>query len=309
MLTFVSLKSAVVVTAAAVTVLVVAAGCGSVAPVDTFETHEASASALSACTTSGAAICERAHTCAPFWFDRIYTSVATCAAVFTERCVDRYRGKGAATAIADCSPVIRSLSCRELIDPILATYLDPSTLIDSCPVTPGIFAPGDRCLRDGDCTTGHCAWQAGCGTCAAPVAPLTFLGVGEACTDNRTCATQFCQGGRCAEVSQLGEECDDRACDFIAGLTCGSDHRCRSFGTVPVGQPCVDFDYCEVGSTCMARAKGSSGGTCQRDPATAGPGEDCTLGCAHELTCVNGKCAASYSAHSTSCASATSPPR
>lgn len=286
---------------------VAAAGCGSVAPVDTFEVRAASTSAEQACASSGAAICERASACSPFWFSQIYTSLATCSAVFAERCLDRYRGEGAATEIADCSPVIKSLSCRELIDPVIATSLDPSVMIASCPVTSGVFAPGERCLRDGDCTTGHCAWKGSCGTCAAPVAPLTFLGVGEACTDGTACATQQCKGGRCADVAQLGEECFDRACDFIAGLTCGSNHRCRPYGTVPLGQPCVDFDYCEAGSTCLPRWKGSHDHTCQPDPMTAGVGEDCALGCAHELACVNGKCSASYSAHPKSCVEVASP--
>jgi hypothetical protein len=285
------------------TVAVLVAGCGSVAPEQTFEVREASTIAEQACTSSGAAICDRASACSPFWFSRIYTSFATCAAVFAERCVDRYRGQGAATEIADCSPTVRSLSCEELLDPVLATSFDPSVMLASCPVTPGLFAAGDRCLRDGDCTAGHCAWHGGCGTCTAPVAPLTFARTGEDCTSSSGCASQVCANGRCVAVAKLNEECFDRSCDVIAGLTCGSDHRCRPFGTVPLGEACVDFDYCETGATCLPRSPRTHDRTCQRDPMTAGVGADCALGCAHELTCVNGKCAASSSAHATSCVS------
>ncbi|MDB5214974.1 MAG: hypothetical protein JWO86_2901 [Myxococcaceae bacterium] len=291
MLTFVSLKSAVVMTAAAAVVLVAAAGCGAVAPVATFETHEASASALSACAPSGAAICERASTCSPFWFDRIYTSVSTCAAVFTERCVDRYRGEGAATTIADCAAAVTSLSCDAFLDPVL-TFLDPSVLLSWCPVTPGVFAAGDRCLRDGDCTTGNCAWHhgTGCGICDPPIAVTALPKDGEACSSSDMCASRWCSaGGTCAPTAKLGEPCADRPCDLLGGLTCGSDSLCRFFGTVPLGQACMSGDYCVAGARCVHDK--NDNGTCKPWP-SAGVGEDCTAGCARELTCTLGKCVA-----------------
>lgn len=288
----------------AVVVSVLVAGCGSVAPVDTFEIRAASASAELACAPSGAAICERAKACSPFWFARFYTSVATCSAVFTERCLDRYRGEGAAAEIADCSAAVTSLSCEALIDPVLVKYFDPVELLSSCPVTPGVFAAGERCLRDGDCTTGHCVWHGGCGTCMAPVAPLTFRKVGEACASSDDCASQWCASGTCGEVGKLGETCADRPCDVVAGLTCGSDSRCRPFGTAPVGQPCSWVDYCEAGATCVL--KNDSAGTCKVTD-SAGVGEDCAGGCAQELTCVSGKCAAPRPALAKSCVTPASP--
>ena len=106
-------------------------------------------------------------------------------------------GEGAATEIADCSSAVRSLSCEELIDPVIVTYYDPHELLTSCPVTPGVFGAGERCLRDGDCTTGHCAWRGGCGTCVAPVAPLTFRRSAEACTSDDACASGRCSSGKC----------------------------------------------------------------------------------------------------------------
>jgi hypothetical protein len=282
MLTFVRRRHlAAALTAVAVSVVVT--GCGSVAPVDTFEVRAASTSAESACAPSATAICERASACSPFWFARFYTSVATCTAVFTERCRDRYRGEGAPT--------------------VIVTYYDPHELLTSCPVTPGVFGAGERCLRDGDCTTGHCAWQGGCGTCVAPVAPLTFRKVGEACTSDDACASRWCSSGKCGEVAKLGEACADRPCDLLAGLTCGSDSLCRPFGTAAVGQPCSWVDYCEAGAICAL--KNDTAGTCELTQ-TAGVGEDCTRGCAQELTCVSGKCAAPGSPHPKRCLPATS---
>ncbi len=298
-----SARHLVAAAASAVVIVVAASGCGSVAPAaDTFALHEASTSAEDACAPSGAAICNRARDCAPFWFDRLYTSIATCTAVFTEKCVDRYRGEGAATKIADCSAAVGSLSCEELFDPVVITYLDPGGMIASCPVTPGIYADGERCLRDGDCTTGHCSWAAGsCGKCAAPGAPPALRKTGEACTSDGECASRWCSNGACGKVAKLGEACADRPCDLLAGLTCGSDARCRPFGTIPVGRPCMDFDLCDVGSTCVSSPKSSNSGTCEPS-ASAGVGEDCTRGCARELTCADGKCAAPTPGHPKSCA-------
>jgi hypothetical protein len=303
MLTFVSVKSAVVMTAAASVVLIVAAGCGSVAPVDTFETRDASASALSACTTSGAALCERARACSPFWFQRVYTSLATCAAVHSEKCLDRYRGEGAATQIADCSAALASLSCEELLDPIV-TSLDPSVLIASCPVTPGVFGAGERCLRDGDCTTGRCSWHEqgheGCGTCIAAITPAKLAKDGDHCDSGNACASRWCNSSStCASTAKLGEACSDRPCDLVAGLTCGSDSVCRPFAAAAVGQACSWTDYCVPEAWCVLD-KNSTGGTCGLKP-TAGVGEDCTLGCATELSCDRGKCAAPTTALRKSC--------
>jgi hypothetical protein len=300
MLTCVSVKSAVVMAAAASLVMVVAAGCGSVAPVDTFETHEASASALSACTTSAAAICERASACSSFWFPRFYTSPTTCAAVFTERCLDRYRGEGAATPIADCSAAVASLSCEELLDPVV-TFLEPTVLLGSCPVTPGTFAAGERCLRDGDCTTGRCSWREKGHEDCGPLAKD-----GESCDSGDACASRWCTPTRtCASTAKLGEACGERPCDLLAGLTCGSDSLCRPFGAAALGQACSWTDNCVAGAIC-ALDDGSTRGTCKHR-ATAGVGEDCMLGCASELRCDRGKCAAPKPALRTSCPPPTTP--
>jgi hypothetical protein len=308
MLTFVSARTAFVTSAVAMLALGLAAGCGSVAPVETFAIGEASSSAKAACASSGAALCERANACSPFWFAQFFTSVATCSAVYAEDCVDRYKGKGAAIEIADCSPAVAALSCEALLDPVLVTYYDPAVIIASCPVTPGVFGAGERCLRDGDCTTGHCSWnwkEGSCGKCVAPVEPLTFRDVGEACTSDAACASRWCSSGQCGEIAKLGEACLDRPCDLLAGLTCGSDFVCRPTGTVPLGQPCPGFDLCEAGATCKTDDP--------KHPATcvprraAGVGEDCTRGCAKELTCTNGKCAAPTRGFQNSCRPATSP--
>ncbi len=288
----------------ALLVLVVIAGCGSVAPVDTFEDRGASTSAQTACAGSGAAICERAQACTPYWFARFYTSVATCSAVFAEKCLARYRGPGAAAEIADCSATIASLSCDELLDPVVVTYFDPSVLIASCPVTPGIFGAGDRCLRDGDCTTGHCGWHGDCGTCSAPVAPLTFRKVGEACTSDGACASRWCSSGTCRELPKRGEACAAGRCDFLAGLTCGSDSICRPFGAASLGQRCSWTDSCEAGATCESKESASTG-TC-RPAHAASVGEDCKSGCATELTCVSDKCAVP-AAHARRCTPEPSP--
>lgn len=285
---------------AAIVVSVAVAGCGSVAPADTFEVRAASTSAELACAPSAAAICERAKACSPYWFARFYTSIATCAAVFTERCVDRYRGKGAATEVADCASAVTSLSCEELLDPVLVKYFDPLELLSSCPVTPGVFGAGERCLRDGDCATAHCAWQGGCGTCTAPVARLTFGKVGEACKFDDACASHWCAAGTCSTVAKRGESCAGRPCDVLAGLTCGSDSLCRPFGAAPLGQPCSWVDVCEAGATCVLES--DSAGTC-KVAQSAGVGEDCTRGCAQELRCEHGKCAAPRPGLPKSCSS------
>jgi hypothetical protein len=289
----------------AVVVTTILAGCGSVAPdpVDTFEVQAASTSAEQACAPSAAAICERAEACSPFWFSRFFTNVATCTAVFRERCLDRYRGEGAAQEIADCSAAVRSLSCDRLIAPVLATS-SQWELLSSCPVTPGLFGDGERCLRDGDCTTRHCVWQGQCGKCAAQVAPKMLQEIGEACTASEACASRWCSAGKCSEQAKLGEACADRPCDVVAGLTCGSDFVCRPFGTARVGEPCSFVDYCESGATCVAQL--GREGTCKVAP-SAGVGEDCTSGCATELACVKEKCAPPTSAGKKSCPSATTP--
>jgi hypothetical protein len=293
--------------AAAVVVAFVIAGCGSVAPVDTFETHEASASALSACTASGAALCERANACSPFWFQRVYTNLATCAAVHTEKCLDRYRGEGAAMEITDCTAAVASLSCEELLDPIV-TSLDPSVLFASCPVTPGVFGAGERCLRDGDCTTGRCSWREkgheDCGTCIAAVAPAKLAKDGESCDSGNACASRWCtSSSTCGSTAKLGEACGDRPCDLLAGLTCGADSLCRTFAAAAVGQACSWTDNCVPGAWC-AIDKNGTGGTCELEP-TAGVGEDCALGCAPELACYHAKCAAPTAALHKSCPPAT----
>jgi hypothetical protein len=286
-------------------VAMLATGCGSAVVTGndppTLAVHEASTSAQDACASSGAAICARAEECSPFWFGQFYTSVATCRAVFTAACADRYVGTGAAPSIADCSAKIASLTCEELLDPVVVTTLDPAVMIASCPVTPGAFALGASCLRDGDCSTGHCAAGKGdaCGTCDTPPAPRALRQLGEECTDSYGCASLTCAGGQCVESAKLGEPCGEaRACDLLAGLTCGSDSRCRPFGVAPVGHPCSE-GYCETGSACDLTTNADDW-TCKPRP-TAGVGEPCTAGCATELACRDGVCAAPKRTRATSC--------
>jgi len=299
MLVLGSSKTALVTSTAGILALAVAtlaaAGCGSVVSGDdppTLAVHEASTAARDACASSGAAICTRARECSPFWFGQLYTSLETCSAVFTAKCLDRYIGEGAAPSIADCSEKIGSLTCQELLDPVVVTTLDPSVLIDACPVTPGAFALGASCLRDGDCSTGHCATSKAdaCGTCDEPPAPRALRKIGEECTDSYGCASLTCAAGQCVENAKLGEPCSEaRSCDLLAGLTCGSDSRCRPFGVAPVGHPCSE-GYCETGSACDLTTNANDW-TCKPRP-TAGVGEPCTAGCASELTCTDGTCAA-----------------
>ena len=219
-----------------------ATGCGSVVTgatdPATLTVHEASTSAQDACASSGAAICSRAQACSPFWFGQFYTSLATCSAVFTAKCLDRYVGAGAAPSVVDCSAKIGSLTCEELLDPVVVTTLDPAVMIASCPVTPGAFALGASCLRDGDCSTGHCAAAKGgaCGTCDVPPVARALRKIGEECTDSSECASLTCSGSQCVENAKLGEPCAaGRSCDLLGGLTCGSDSKCRPFGVARVG--------------------------------------------------------------------------
>src|SRR4051794_13287785 len=108
MLVLRSSKSALVTRAVAIlavtlpTLATLTTGCRSVVTGNdppTLKIGEASTSAQDACASSGAAICARAEECSPFWFGQFYTSLATCSAVFTATCLDRYVGAGAAPSI------------------------------------------------------------------------------------------------------------------------------------------------------------------------------------------------------------------
>lgn len=275
--------------AAVVTITFV--GCGSVKPApDTFETRAASASAERACGASAVAICERARTCSGFLFRVTYPNFATCTAMVAEQCVDRYRGEGTAKEIADCSSAVASLTCEQLTAPLYGSEYETLQLLWSCPVTPGVFGAGERCLRDGDCTTGSCGRHEDCGRCEAPVAPTMRKGHGEPCTDPASCASESCSAGKCDETAKLGEPCNGRACDLLAGLACDGAV-CAPYPRIPLGSRCSLFDLCEEGATCAGDLLGSAGSTC-KTASTAGVGDDCSRGCPSALDCVNGKCAA-----------------
>ena len=308
MLTLVRARASRLAAVSAVIFIVTLAGCGSVDPVDTFEVRAAPLSAEQACAPSAATICEHAQSCSPYLFDHIYTSVATCTALFTALCVDRYRGEGAATEIADCSAAVSSVSCDRLFVPILLLGYDvQSELLSSCPVTPGRFADGERCLRDGDCATGRCAWHGECGKCVPP-RPVELLELGQACTTDEACLSRWCAAGKCSPPAKLGEACGDQPCDLLGGLTCGSDLKCRPVETVHVGWPCSWFEYCDVGASCEPddQFSFSGNGTCKKLP-SAGVGEPCTFGCSPQLRCVSGSCVASPKTEPTSCKAAASP--
>lgn len=308
MLTLVRARASHLAAVSAVISVVTLAGCGSVAPVDTFEVRAAPLSAEQACAASAATLCEHARSCSSFLFDRVFTSVATCAASFTEQCVDQYRGEGTATEIADCSAAVSSVSCERLLMPITLGYYESRDLLSrSCPVTPGRFGDGERCLRDGDCATGRCAWQGECGKCVAPRPPVELVDLGQPCTANGACLSRWCAAGRCSPPAELGEACGERPCDFLGGLGCGSDQKCRSFDTVPVGQECSWlFDLCGAGAVCESNEPFGLDWRCKKLP-SAGPGEPCTFGCSPQLSCVSGRCAATTKSEHTSCATAASP--
>jgi hypothetical protein len=300
------------------------ASCGAVATDPPLRAHALSLAAESACRASAASLCARIEACSPPELAYFFGTRGACDDIISAACRARYEGPGAAGAPAACDA--SRLRC-ELVKDVERVIVSGARLYDLCPVAPGRFADGERCLGRGDCASGRCG---SCGVCeprlpdgarcdrdtACAEGSLCLWGicrrgalVGEACAAASDCvggtlATR-CEAGACAWNAQGGASCKGGSgCDLGGGLVCdcggstcdaNKEYTCRPVTFVGDGAPC-DGDvphFTRASSpTCDGASACGSDRVCRRARALGEPcGPAATERCARALVCADGRCA------------------
>ncbi len=292
------------------------AACASEAPRPSLSTVSASAEALAACRSSANALCTRTSACSPAFTRFFFGTEPDCEAQVADRCLSRYEGPGAAAVPATCADDTSQIACGLLTD-VVAAIPDPSIhLLSFCPVTPGTFALGAKCLRDGDCASGWC--QSACGTCGELGKEGKICGPnsgpcerslrclqggcrkplanGESCLHDQ-CGDGFCdfsagsepERGVCRPYAGRGEACTSVACDTGKGLVCNANGVCEDIVLASVGAACVPLTIEPGKPICDATGWCSPSGVCQ---ALGRLGDPCDAksGCMFGLLCRGGAC-------------------
>lgn len=296
--------------------LVGLAACGTVDDPEPEAKAQLSVNATQACAASAASLCARIETCSAAVTKYFFGARAQCEAVIAGACRKRYRGAGATDTPAVCNADAIRCELLERVDEQLIH--GGAALYDLCPVSPGRYPNGARCLERGDCESGRCG---ACGVCEPPVPEGGHCSRDTACAEGTACVRSTCrrgpfEGDACgrdedcvAEYAQRCENgvctkrpgnvgCDVGGCDLGQGMlcdcggTCASPRNatCKPIPIVREGETCrgdivslsdPTFAVCDGATTCR--------GTCQHAGAW---GEACSneRPCARALQCVEGRC-------------------
>lgn len=292
------------------------AACGTVDDPEPLAKEQLSVNATEACAASAASLCARVETCSTAVTKYFFGSRTECEAVIAGACRVRYRGRGATDTPAPCDASAIRCELLERVDHQLS--YGGAVLYDLCPVSPGHYPVGKRCLERGDCESGRCGR---CGVCERPLPEGARCSRDTACQQGTACARGSCrrgafEGEACgrdedciAELSQRCENsvcvkrpgnapCNVGGCDLAQGMLCDFDGTgpgtrpatCKAIPIAREGERC-DGDVVSISNPSFAVCDGATRcrGSCQR----AGTwGEACSDNgsCVRALQCVDGRC-------------------
>lgn len=279
------------------------------------------AEAETACVATAQSACTRVDACSPPLMAYAFGDRTRCEREVLDACRKRYHGEARDPRPAACD--YAKDSCESVLETVAWSSFAAdrgrgSALVALCSPTPGRLAAGERCVSDGDCTTGLCAGSSGsCSTCQERRAEgATCTGhdcaaglrcsvlekkceratakLGEACDETRTCEgddiSTKCRSGVCVARGLAGAACGEgtAGCDLGRGFACNRAGVCEAIPLPAAGESCAAAGTLNL-ALCRGGAECGRTGVCE---ARAGSGEACgtETRCRTPYTCFEGTC-------------------